>query len=100
MVNEEQWRTGRHPADEPGPRQRTIYDGRGEFIGSMDTTVLARLVVDAVNGLRPDANDVQWPWHCGVGRNERVIYNGRGELIGLFDTPELARRVVTAVLGL
>lgn len=100
MVNEEQWRTGRHPADEPGPRQRTIYDGRGEFIGSMDTTVLARLVVDAVNGLGPDANDVRPPWFCGVAPNQRVIYDRRGTLIGLFDTPELARLVVKAVNGL
>lgn len=44
------WRTGGHPADEPGPRQRTIYDATGEMIGAMFTTAAARRAVDAVNG--------------------------------------------------
>ena len=45
------WRTGHHPVDEPGPRQRTIYDAAGELVGVMFTTEGARKAVDAVNDL-------------------------------------------------
>lgn len=44
------WRTGHHPTDEPGPRQRTIYGPDGELRGAMFTTEDARLVVDSLNG--------------------------------------------------
>jgi hypothetical protein len=46
----DRWRTGGHRTDEPGPRQRTIYDlASGELIGCMFTTEDARLAVAAVN---------------------------------------------------
>lgn len=43
------WRTGAHPADEPGPRQRTIYGPDGELRGVMFTTADAHHVVEALN---------------------------------------------------
>lgn len=46
---EQEWRTGRHPTDEPGPRQKTIYGPDGELRGVMFTTEDAHLVVDALN---------------------------------------------------
>lgn len=46
------WRTGGRSTEEPGPRQRTIYDlATGELIGCMFTTEDARLAVDSVNGM-------------------------------------------------
>lgn len=44
-----QWRTGHHPTDEPGPRQKTIYGPDGELRGVMFTTEDAHLVVNALN---------------------------------------------------
>lgn len=50
-----EWRIERHPIDEPGSRQKTIYGPDGELRGVMFTTEDARLAVNALNALRPDA---------------------------------------------
>lgn len=64
------WRTGGHPVDEPGPRQKTLYDATGELVGCMQTTEAAHQVVAAVNArvdvppplLQPPAPEPMHVW--------------------------------------